>query len=266
MSRALARFFLLGALLLVGQRLLLSASPALPVRGGGDDELLLAYAVEQGWPAADAVVRQRLLALLAAVDQGPDALARALALGLHRSDPVARARLIASARRELAREATLSPAELTLVRLRALARAASLGKPALVRFRHVFLARQRRGDRLDEDARRLDPARDRGDPWPWSDVGVWTSVPRVTQTFGPALAHAVESAPLGRWIGPLASPYGAHFVIVDAREPALPCPPDRLEALIADERRTEARRRGLAEALGELRAGTVFTSSLVGAP
>ncbi|MHC5002764.1 MAG: peptidyl-prolyl cis-trans isomerase [Planctomycetota bacterium] len=95
-------------------------------------------------------------------------------------------------------------------------------------FRQVFLSPDRRGDRLEEDARELlevlnaDPSGDAataGDrtllEHAYADVA-----PRdVAGLFGDGFAAAVAEMEPGAWRGPVRSAYGAHLVLVDERRP-----------------------------------------------
>jgi hypothetical protein len=233
-AKLLLRFFLIGGLL----ALVLRERPALSVRVASaeavaiDEALLFEYAVHEGWHEVDGVVRQRLLRSLATVDEA--AIPVALALGLHREDPVIRARLITLARRALATRAPLSETDRRVIFVRASARAASHTRPARVRF----------------ESRSWPLAS--GQAVPALPSG-WTNVPRFAQRYGDAFARALETAPLGSWIGPLRSPFGGHFVRVLGREAAAPCDPVKLSQLVAAEEDAEARRLGLARAIAALR-------------
>jgi hypothetical protein len=44
--------------------------------------------------------------------------------------------------------------------------------------------------------------------------------PEIGRVFGRGFAEALSAAPLGRWSGPYASPYGQHLVYVSERLPA----------------------------------------------
>lgn len=76
---------------------------------------------------------------------------------------------------------------------------------------------------------------------------------RVAQDFGPAFADDLASAPVGRWIGPVPSAYGAHLVRVTARTPPSPPPLDEVRAAVAREWEGERRRRTLAASYDRLR-------------
>lgn len=72
-----------------------------------------------------------------------------------------------------------------------------------------------------------------------------SSLDLVARDFGDGFAKQVGVAPVGNWIGPLASGYGVHLVRVSARSvPRLP-PLDRVRAAVAREwendRRTRSR-------------------------
>jgi hypothetical protein len=238
--RLAGRFFALGAILAAVAMGWPADGLTVRVPAGAtpaeiDEAILLEHAVTEGWAVADGVVRQRLLARLAAAGGGAEGLDRAFALGLHRKDPVARARLVESARRALSEEVPLSATELAPVRLRALARASLLGRPEMWRLRQVWF-----GGGANALA-----------------LGGWSSRPRLARLLGEPFAAQVARAPDRVW-WPVDSPFGLALVLVEERKPAGPCAPDKLAALMAEERRTEARRRGLEAALAEKRRSARF--------
>lgn len=147
-------------------------------------------------------------------------------------DPVLRAQVVGKMRILLQREAdglAPSPAELEQ---HLAANAEEYALPMGVRFSHVFLDASLRGDRLAQDAARTlaalagsrAKARARavesGDPFPIGDSEMFRSVPEIERTFGPELARAVSSEPIGVWVGPFRSPYGMHLVRIHERTPA----------------------------------------------
>jgi len=69
------------------------------------------------------------------------------------------------------------------------------------------------------------------------------SIDLVARDFGDDFAKRVGTAPVGQWVGPLASGFGVHLVRVSARAaPALP-PLDRVRAAVAREWESDRRRR-----------------------
>ena len=94
--------------------------------------------------------------------------------------------------------------------------------PAQVAFRQVVFS----GDRPNAEATAraaLASASGRdpgpGDPFvlPLTYGGV--GVDDLLRDYGPAFARALESDPLGVWVGPVQSPYGWHLVRIESRKP-----------------------------------------------
>ena len=147
-------------------------------------------------------------------------------------DPVLRAQIVGRMRILLERDADrLAPSQAELEQHLA-ANAQEYALPAGARFSHVFFDEALRGGRLAGDARRTLAAlraagggaralaRESGDPFPIGDTELTRSEGEIERTLGPEIARAVAGAPLGRWIGPLRSPYGLHLVLVHERTPA----------------------------------------------
>ena len=178
---------------------------------------------------------------------------QALALGLDRDDAVVRRRL--RQKMEFLNTADAEALEPTDAELGAYLaiNADAFRINGMLAFEQVFLNPQRRGDRAEQDAGSIleallsDPAADR------SLLGDATLLPpelplsdsvSIAQTFGTDFAEALDEAPLGRWVGPVASGFGLHLVRVTERVP------DRMPSL--DEARdavarewTNARRKEL---------------------
>lgn len=96
-----------------------------------------------------------------------------------------------------------------------------------VTFQHVFLSATRRGSALDGDAKQvaetlvsasapMDTAA-MGDPFLLGAAFREMSRSDVARTFGEGFAEQLSAAEPGRWQGPIASSFGAHFVFVDER-------------------------------------------------
>lgn len=287
--RRLACFFALGALLFGAKRalgpLLASAPPTLIVKLGPeasqadeeraiDEALLVEEAVRRGGALIDPVVRSQLLSAMRTSEPGradpgdPDGdddtlLARALSLGLHRADPVARQRLTFQAEQLLASEAPgegESDQTLTDYLRTHLDRYQA---PPQVRITQVFLSRALRGDQLDADAARIaDVLRTQPEPSDLHALGDATLLPaaldaseqEIDQRFGPHFAAQLRPCAEGSWCGPVASVYGAHLVRIDARReaelPALSAVRTRVLADYLHDRRRER----LRERLRALRA------------
>lgn len=158
-----------------------------------------------------------------------EALAReALARGLDVGDPVIRRRLVQKMLFVL--EADNAPPEPDDAALRRwlTAHASEYHRAATVAFEQVFFDRARRRDaHADATAalaamapdEPLDRALPRGDASPRGGSVPALRFADVTRLFGYDLARLVDTAPVGRWQGPVASPQGWHLVRVTTRDP-----------------------------------------------
>lgn len=183
-------------------------------------------------------------------------------LGLDESDTVVRRRL--AQKMAFVIEDAMGAAEPTEEELRRIheAKGKRFDAPARVSFRHIYLSRDRRGDRTEADAREILVALSRngaadgavGDPFLHGVDFVLEDEPSLAGMFGPEFAKAVLALDRGSWQGPIPSGYGLHLVRVDERQAAGKRPfAEARERLIEEwfeERRSEARRKYL-EALLE---------------
>jgi hypothetical protein len=242
--RALLHFVIAGALLFAARpwwaRLIAPAAAGVAV---SDDDLLLQAGLQLGLAAADPVIVHRLAENLRFADNtsSSDAVlaARAVRLGMHRIDPLVRRRLIQHAERALERRSRArepGPEELAehlarhpgrfavpghvqvsqvLVARRPQGAAVPRGDAELEARAAAITARLRDGAVLPGEAHRL------GDPlglWPATQVA---SAAQLEAQLGAELGvPIVESAPVGRWHGPLRSSFGLHLVFVHRRLPA----------------------------------------------
>ncbi len=97
-----------------------------------------------------------------------------------------------------------------------------------IAFEQVFLNPDRRGDRIEEDAASILEALNSHAPGDATTLGDATLLPyelgatstkRISQTFGPQFAKAVDLLAPGAWTGPIKSTFGMHLVRVNKREP-----------------------------------------------
>jgi hypothetical protein len=150
----------------------------------------------------------------------------ALALGLDRDDAIIRRRL--QQKMEFVSEeaaASVQPTDEDLARYLA-ANADAFRVEARVSFAQVYLDPRRRVATLAADAKRLldalngarspDPAQ-LGDRLLLLEPG-YENAPQaeVARLFGADFAEALVKQPVGQWVGPIPSGYGAHLVRVDA--------------------------------------------------
>ena len=202
-----------------------------------DEAILLDVAERARLPEADAVVRERLVRSLAVVEDVSDAnaaVARGVALGLHRQDVVARERLLADARELVVAGRAPPPPTDEEARAFLAAHAEAYTAPARVQFRQLFLSRERRGETLRADAAALAEALSSagpdvvaGDAWAWTTAGGHYTIARLDALAGAGFGEQVMNAPAGKWSGPIESSFGLHFVWVTAHTP--PAPPSATE-------------------------------------
>jgi hypothetical protein len=203
---------------------------------------LVAYweAQAQRAPTADelqAMLRER-------IDE--ELLAReAVRLGLDREDLIIRRRLaqkMAFASEDL--EPVPEPSEADL-RAWYATHAVDHVAPATATFRHVFFSSDAEGAEVRARAAlSLPRPAEAGQPFvlPLSYVGA--AVRDIERDYGPAFSRQVETAPEGRWIGPVKSAYGWHILRVERRVLAAAMPFESVRSDLADawkaDRRTQA--------------------------
>ena len=119
-------------------------------------------------------------------------------------------------------------------------------------FHHAFLSATRRGLALEGDAKQLAeilagtsaPVDTASDPFLLGEEFREMSQSDVARTFGEGFANQLSAAEPGRWLGPIASSFGVHFVFVDERAqgslPPLDSVRDAVQREWARARRIEA--------------------------
>jgi hypothetical protein len=183
----------------------------------------------------------------------------ALALGLDRDDAIIRRRL--QQKVEFVSEQAAALARPTDAELAAYlaANAAAFKVDPRATFVQVYLDPGKRKGTLAADAQRLLAALDRpgaaanlagmGDRLAlleprYEDV----SQTEVTRLFGAGFANALVAQPVGKWVGPIASGYGAHLVRVDAIQPGAAPTLDQVRPLVEREW-SNAKRQEIGKAL-----------------
>jgi parvulin-like peptidyl-prolyl isomerase len=181
----------------------------------------------------------------------------ALALGLDRDDAIIRRRL--QQKMEFVSEeaaASVQPTDEDLAKYLA-ANADAFRVEGRVSFTQIYLDPRRRAATLAADAKRLldalnsarspDPAQ-LGDRLLLLD-STYENAPQaeVARLFGADFAEALVKQPVGQWIGPIASGYGAHLVRVDALVPGGTPKLDEVRPLVEREW-ANARRQELSKA------------------
>lgn len=152
----------------------------------------------------------------------------ALRLGIDRSDPVVRQRLILkmlTLAEQLA--GATRPASVEELRTHYQATQSRWARPSKVRFSHLFASEARKGERpallteaLARDATLLARKPPLGEPFPFLRDVPLTSVEVLAVTYGLDFAQALGRAELGSWSGPIRSKFGWHLVKVIERRPA----------------------------------------------
>jgi hypothetical protein len=175
----------------------------------------------------------------------------ALAMGLDRDDSIVRRRM-AQKMEFLTQDiaAAVEPDDAALRKFFA-ENAPRYAKAPRVTFRHVFFSKERRGAKLDADAREglaalSNGASDEtmGDPFLHEYEFKDASADEIAAALGREFADAMTALQAGAWVGPVASSYGVHLVRVSGRaEPPAPAFEAMREAVVrdlADERRRTA--------------------------
>jgi len=134
-------------------------------------------------------------------------------------------------------------------------------QPAILTFDQVFIGESRSGPAVVQVvAVTHDALRKGADP---EELGKPTLLPhRMTRTpadlvardFGPAFAAALEQAPVGEWVGPIDSSFGAHYVRVSARTPAAAPPLAAVRDQVVREWENDRRQRARNDAYTKMRS------------
>ena len=230
-----------------------------------DDEVLYREALTRGLDRQDPLVRTRLARLAAFVDErgGEDDLGDdARRLGLDRSDLVVRRHLIQTMRLAASRSpGGVSEAEAADWYE---AQRERFAQPPRIDLEHVYLGRERHGDRLAGDAAALlerlrgdgiapDDAPRLGDAFMRGPSLKAATAADLDRTFGPGFADALARLPAGEWQGPIPSAYGLHLVWVRQRTPATVAEFDAVRNQVVHARLKERERGELRHRLGALR-------------
>jgi len=228
-----------------------------------EDELLFREALARGLDQ-DRSVRNWLAEQMRVLE--PDTplddealYARARSLRLDRTDLVVRRMLVQKMRLLAARTGEHPPSDDELRAFYA-AHAAEYRTPERMTLWQVFLAGAApgRAEELLAELRRdgVAPAEAvrRGDAFAAPAHLRSQSPADLARRFGPGFAEALAEAPVGAWSGPVATPYGAHLVWIEARTPSDAPSLDVLRGQLRERWLEEERARRLAETLQALRA------------
>jgi hypothetical protein len=133
-------------------------------------------------------------------------------------------------------------------------------QPAVLTFEQVFIGQSRSGPGVVQVAAVTRDALRRGANA--EELGQPTLLPRrMTQTpadlvardFGASFAAALETAPLGEWVGPIDSSFGAHYVRVADRTPAAAPALSEVRERVVREWENDRRQRARNDAYTKLR-------------
>jgi hypothetical protein len=188
---------------------------------------------------------------------------QAIELGLERDDAVIRRLVVRKMRFVVSNAGETTPDDDTL-RAYLSRHGDDYRSPPRVTFRHAFFSRSERGDATGEDAatlverlrrERADPAvlDALGDAVPLATSMRSVSASQVSKAFGADFAAALFEVPVATWAGPLVSPYGAHVVWVESREPSALPNFASVRSRILERWKDEQRERRFAAAVRELR-------------
>lgn len=187
-----------------------------------DEEIMLREALRLGLNRSDPVVRSRLLQNLrfAYPDSSEDdesLLRKALALRMDERDFVVRQRLIQRMQQRLATGAAVTDEAL---RRDVAAHPQRYATAARLSFHQVFFSADLHGPDVQAAAEQLRPMLGSdaavGDPFLGGRRVEGASEADLSKLFGSAFAQAAMAATQGQWTGPIASPYGLHFIYVES--------------------------------------------------
>jgi parvulin-like peptidyl-prolyl isomerase len=256
LSEPLVHFLLIGAVLFAGMSLLKAAHRPVVTIAAADLEQLAGYWELQTGRRPTKAELQGIIG--ERIDE--ELLAReALRLGLDKDDMIIRRRLAQKV--AFASEDTTAIPEPSDADLRAwFARhRAAYASPGHIALRHVFFS----GDRPAAEAQGAalkalhsleeSEATAVGDPFllplTYADVS-----PRdLGRDYGTAFMRAAETAPVGRWVGPVPSAYGLHILKVESRRPPEPAAFETVRDLVGDDYLAERRKAANAQFLAGLR-------------
>ncbi|THD80557.1 MAG: peptidyl-prolyl cis-trans isomerase [Phenylobacterium sp.] len=251
----LTHFLIIGALLFAGlQAVRALERPTVRIDEQEFNQLVTYWELQSGRPPN----RAELAAILRdRVDE--ELLAReAQRLGLDKDDMIIRRRL--AQKMSFASEDVGAIAEPDEATLRAAYQRsqAQYATPAHIGLRQVFFT----GDRGADAARAAASAalaRAKTGETPASDPFLLpltyadASLDDLIRDYGPAYAKAVQTAPLGAWVGPVPSAYGFHLVQVQSREGAAVAPFETVRGDVREAWMAERRAANNAAFLDQLR-------------
>jgi hypothetical protein len=194
-----------------------------------ETELVYQEALRLGLDRGDRSIRWQLVQKMTFLDgldddtADRDALYReARALGFDRDDPVIRRMLVEKLRLLVKSAAAQAPIDDATLEAYLHAHPDRYRQPDRFTFRHVFFARERRGDRAESDARaalaRMTTRPTDGDAFPVGRSLRAQAPVQIAKSFGDAFANALTTQPVGAWTVH-SSAFGWHLVRIDAVVP-----------------------------------------------
>jgi hypothetical protein len=235
-----------------------------------DDAVWLDQAFAVGLPEIDAVVHQRLIQNMRFLDpqttESDAALyARARELGMEKSDTVVRRRLIDRIQAVVRARVRSETVDEVLLREFYEENAERWREPTILDLTHVYLSRDKRGERAQSDAAALrarleresiaaDAATLLGDPFLGGHTLRGATPTRIAARLGPGFADAIADAQPERWIGPIESAFGPHLVWIERRiESRIPAY-EELRTRVLDDWLEQRTREALRDEAARLRA------------
>ena len=133
-------------------------------------------------------------------------------------------------------------------------------RPAILTFEQVFIGESTSGPGVvhavaltREALRKGADSEQLGKPTLLPHRMTRTPADLVARDFGPAFAAALEQAPVGEWVGPIDSSFGAHYVRVSDRTPAVAPPLTAVRDQVVREWENDRRQRARADAYAKMR-------------
>jgi hypothetical protein len=200
------------------------------------DAIWLEQAFALGLLEIDPVVRQRLVLNMRFLEGESEAsedelVARAIELGMDRSDTVVQRRLIDRVQAIVRAGVRAKPPTAAQLAAHYAETADRWREPPLLDLSHVYLSHDKRADstradaealleKITEEGLTLDGAIRAGDPFLAGHRLRGASPTRIVARLGPSFADSVASAPVEVWLGPIESAFGLHLVWIHDRKPS----------------------------------------------
>lgn len=231
-----------------------------------DRDLLFQRAIELNIHLTDGVVYQRLIRnmhFLGIAEQGSNSelFDKAVQMQLHLDDEVVKRRLIQVMKQRLLAEST--PVSLSESRLIAELekRAEEYRIPPRYSIRHLFFPPGAEEDlalaieAIRRDGLGPDEAQQLGAPFLQGFFFESQTPSQLARTFGWDFARELESSkPVAqRWLGPIQSSFGWHYVWIDTAEPAREAALEDVETQLRRDLEYELQAKALSEAIEQLR-------------